>query len=119
MTFFRKRTVPPKPASLVKLAARDDSPVKGAVNSAPISDQVPLEMYAQPCSSERAGTAATAEAVSCEAGATTGTGLSPVSVATLARRGPRTVPGLTMLPRRRLGRPKLSTRGYAQERVAG
>ena len=39
--FFRKRTVPPTPPSLVKLAASAGSPTRGDGSSTPISDQVP------------------------------------------------------------------------------
>src|SRR5437667_322249 len=67
--------------------------MRGAGNSTPMSDQVPELMYAQLALS--AGTAATAEPVSWEAGAMTGTGLRPVSAATAGRRGPWTVQGAT------------------------
>src|SRR5262245_18496571 len=117
MMFFRNRTVPPTPPSLVKLAARAPSPVNGAGSSTPISDHGPELMYAH--DSPRAGTAATAEAVSCDAVAITGMGCTPVSLATQARRGPSTVPGLTSVPSTCPGRPNDCTSGYAQLRVVG
>src|SRR5262249_49555877 len=85
--------------------------------SAPINDHVPELMYAHdvPC----AGTAATAEPVSCDAVATTGTGFNPVSAATDARSGLSTVPGCTMLPKIFEGRLNASTNSNAQPRVAG
>src|SRR5262249_3367356 len=92
MMFFRNRIVPPTPPSLVKLYLATLSLISGADSSTPISDQVPELRYAQPeipCN----GTAATAEPVSCVAGATTGTGVTPVSVATAGRNGPSTWPG--------------------------
>src|SRR5262249_11482960 len=91
--------------------------MSGAGISTPISDPVPELMYAQeaPC----AGTAATAAAVSCDAGAMTGAGLTPASVATDARSGPSTVPGWTRLPSSRVGRPNAWIRPNAQPRAVG
>ena len=63
----------------------------GCAISTPISDQVPELMYAH--DRPRAGTAATAAAVSCVAGAMTGMGARPVSARQSLRSGPRTVPG--------------------------
>src|SRR6266481_340443 len=85
--------------------------------SAPISDQVPELMYAHdvPC----AGTAATAEPVSCEAGAMTGTEVKPVSTATPERSGPSTVPGATSVPRMCAGSPNAFTRPNAQPFAVG
>ena len=67
----------------------------------------------------RAGTAATAAPVSCVAGATTGTGDAPVSVATAVRSGPSTVPGGMMLPRMCAGSPNACTSGKAQPFAVG
>src|SRR5579872_5257950 len=117
MMFFRKRVVPPTPPSLVKFAASAASFTKGADSSTPISDQVPLEMYAH--ESPLAGTAAMAEAVSCDAGAITGAGLRPVSDATAGRSGPSTVPGCASVPRIFSGSPNDCTNPYAQPRVVG
>ena len=91
MMFFRKRIVPPTPPSLVKLYRSALSLMSGPAISTPISDQVPELMYAQ--ESPWAGTAATAEPVSCDAGAITGTASSPVSGRQTGRSGPSTVPG--------------------------
>src|SRR5687767_6060816 len=115
--FFNSRVVPATPPSLVKFAASVPSLTSGCGNSAPISDQVPELMYAH--DSPRAGTAATAEPVSCVAGATTGTGVTPVSVATDLRNGPSTVPGGTTVPSIFVGRPNFWIRSYAQPRLAG
>src|SRR5438128_2505751 len=118
MMFFRKRMVPPTPPSLVKLYVATVSLMSGAGSSTPISDQVPELRYAQPevpC----AGTAATAEPVSCVAGATTGTGETPVSVATAGRSGPSTCPGCTTVPRMFVGRFNALSRSYAQPRAVG
>src|SRR5206468_1085081 len=93
------------------------SVTSGRGSSAPMSDQVPELMYAQ--DSPRAGTAATADPVSCVAGATTGTGVTPVSVATDGRSGPSTIPGATIVPSIFAGRPNFWTRSYAQVRVIG
>ena len=60
--FFRKRVLPPKPPSVVKLASIASGVITGSGVSTPTSDQVPLEMYAK--SSFLAGTATTSEAVS-------------------------------------------------------
>src|SRR5262245_33689622 len=117
MMFFSSRVVPATPPSLVKFAASVPSVTSGCGSSAPISDQVPDLMYAQ--DSPRAGTAATAEPVSCVAGATTGTGVTPVSVATDVRNGPSTVPGGTIVPSILVGSPNVCTRSYAQRRVTG
>src|SRR5438128_1646763 len=85
--------------------------------STPISDQVPELMYAHeaPC----AGTAATAEPVSCDAGAMTGIEVSPVSAATPERNGPSTVPGATIEPRMCVGSPNAFTRPNAQPCAVG
>ena len=42
--FFKKRVVPDRPSSLVKGTLRDSSEANDSDNSAPINDQVPLEM---------------------------------------------------------------------------
>src|SRR5262245_46871217 len=91
--------------------------MSGAGSSTPISDQVPELMYAQEDPS--AGTEATAEPVSCDAGATTGIGCSPVSVTTAGRSGPSTVPGWTIVPRICPGNPNDFIRPCAQPRVVG
>ena len=102
--FLRKRVVPPTPPSLVKFASRAASLSRGCFNSTPISDQVPELMYAHE-EDEDAGTAAMADAVSCDAGAITGAALIPVSATTEGRSGPRTVPGWTSVPRISAGMP--------------
>jgi hypothetical protein len=74
-TLRRYRTVPATPSSLVKFAVRLASDRTGAVSSTPTSDQVPDEMYA---AAPDIGTAATAEAVSCDPTVTTCAPGSPV-----------------------------------------
>src|SRR3989442_1454286 len=68
ITFFRRRVVPQTPASLVKLSLNASSEMTGASNSIPSKDHVPELRNAV---WSRAVTAATAEAVSCDAGAIT------------------------------------------------
>ena len=68
MMFCRKRVVPPTPPSLLKPAVQGVPGQDGRWSSAPSSDQVPDERNAQRVPSS-AGTAATAEAVSCVPGA--------------------------------------------------
>ena len=93
--------VPSTPVSLVKFAARLASVSTGWSSSTPTRDQVPQEMYAK--SRPRAGTATTADAVSCEPTAITGSGppgrpgpspASPGSAASSGRRVPITRAGL-------------------------
>src|SRR6478752_3829032 len=110
MMFLSSRVVPATPPSLVKLAARAASVTSGRGSSAPSKDQVPELMYAH--DSPRAGHAATAEPVSCVAGATTGTDVTPVSAATADRSG-------TSAPSIFVGRPNFPTRSYAQPRPTG
>src|SRR5262249_6878486 len=117
MTFFSRRIVPPTPPSLVKLHCCTFSLMSGPGSSAPISDQVPELMYAH--RSPEAGTAATADAVSCDPGAITGTDDSPVSSATEERRDPSTAPGWTSVPRMCEGKPNALTRLKAQVRAVG
>ena len=104
--------VPPTPPSLVKLYWSTCSSMRGAGSSAPISDQVPELMYAQ--FAPWAGTAATAEPVSCDAGAMTGAAFRPVSTAMVCRSGPRTVPGATTVP---LYRAELYDQGFEPHQV--
>ena len=67
--FFNSRVVPQTPPSLVKLSASALAVMTGSSNSVPSSDQVPeLRNAALP----DADTEATADAVSWQAGATTG-----------------------------------------------
>ena len=84
--------MPSTPVSLLKFAARLASVSTGRSSSIPTSDQVPQEMYAK--SSPRAGTPATADAVSCEPTATTGRpGGRPAPAATSGSSSPTTSPG--------------------------
>ncbi len=76
----------------MKFAARLGSVSTGSGSSSPTSDHVPDEMYAAAAPS---GAAATADAVSCEATASTGTSPSPVTSRTSGTRCPTTVPGST------------------------
>ena len=79
--FLSKRVVPQTPPSLVKLRSSTVRVTNGCCVSAPSSDQVPELKKAQ--SPPLAGTAATADPVSCEAGATTDIAPTPQSSATL------------------------------------
>src|SRR4051812_1737675 len=63
--FLRKRMVPATPTSFVKFAARECSLMTGAGSSTPMRDQVP-ELMKHQLSPSGAGTAATADAVSCD-----------------------------------------------------
>ena len=65
------------------------------------------------------GTAATAEAVSWVAGATTATAPRPVPARTSGRSVPRTVPGGTTSPSMCVGSPNRFSSSVAQVRVAG
>src|SRR5262249_29207318 len=93
------------------------SVMSGPGSSAPMSDQVPELRYAH--DAPWAGTAATAELVSCVAGAMTGTASRPTSAATDGRNPPSTVPGGTILPKILRGSPNASMSSYAQVRVDG
>ncbi len=118
MMFRRYRTVPSSPSSLVKLAARLSSVSTGAPSSSPASDQVPVQMYAN--RSPSAGTAATAEAVSCDPTAVTGTGpLSPVSSSTSPRSTPAESPGCRSGANRPRSIPSREATSYDQSRVRG
>ena len=69
MTFFNNRVVPATPPSFEKFSCIARGVSTGSSSSVPTSDQVPELMNAVP---SRAVIAATADAVSCEADATTG-----------------------------------------------
>ena len=92
-TFFRKRVVPSTPPSLVNPASSAAGEPTGESSSSPISDQVPEEMYARGWVSCSAGTASTAEAVSWEPTAITGTSPIPSSAASWGSTVPRRSPG--------------------------
>lgn len=110
--------MPSRPSSLVKLAARLSSVRTGAVSSRPASDQVPVQMYAN--RSPAAGTAATAEAVSCEPTAVTGTGpASPVSSSTSGRNRPAGSPGWRSGANNSRSTPSRWARSADQVRVRG
>ena len=87
ITLVRKRIVPSTPPSLVKLASRASSVSTGMSSSRPARAQVPSETYA--ASSVCIGTPTTADAVSCEPTATTGT-TPPTCSATWGSRSPMT-----------------------------
>ena len=116
-TLRSRRTVPPTPPSLVRFAARVTAVITGAGTSRPMSDHVPelRKAVVGPAS----GAPTTADAVSCEPGATTRASRRPVSAATSARTGPRTVPGATIGGRIPVGMPKRARSGRAQSRVTG
>ena len=116
--------VPSTPVSLVKFAVRLASVSTGWSSSTPTRDQVPQEMYAK--SRPRAGTATTADAVSCEPTAITGSGppgrpgpspVSPGSAATSGRRVPMTLPGWRSAGNSPAGRPARPIRSQAQSRA--
>src|SRR5712691_9653082 len=110
--FFNSRIVPQTPPSLVKLSARALDVMIGSHNSVPSSDQVPeLRNAVLP----DADTDATADAVSWQAGATSGV---PAHVSdTLAFRAPMIVPGATSGCSRRVGKPISSSILVAHVRV--
>ena len=84
--------MPSTPPSFVKPATRPASSSRGSVSSTPTSDHVPLETYAN--DEVSAGTATTADAVSCEPTSVTGVWAGrPVAAATSGRSVPRVVPG--------------------------
>ena len=91
ITLLRNRTVPSTPPSLVRLAARASSVSTGASSSRPARAQVPRETYA--ASSVCIGTPTTADAVSCEPTATTGT-TPPTCSATWGSRSPTSSTGV-------------------------
>ena len=80
------------PPSFVKFASRLASVRIGARVSTPTRDHVPDEMYAN--AGRSAGTATTADAVSCDpTSVTTVVSCSPVASRTAGSTPPRTVPG--------------------------
>ncbi|MEG8035555.1 hypothetical protein QP157_09540 [Sphingomonas sp. LR61] len=113
-TFFRNRTRPSTPPSLVQFASRAASDRTGASSSTPTSDQVPEEMYAK--SGSVAGTATTAEAVSCEPTSVTGA-CPPTASATDGSSGPSRSPGSRRVGRRPAGRPAAARNAGSHPRV--
>ncbi len=107
VTLWRKRTRPSTPPSFVKFAARAASLSTGASSSRPTRPHVPQEMYA--ASGELRGTAATAEAVSCEPTAITGSA-APTCVAATPETSPMRVPGSTIAGRTDAGMPSRAAR---------
>ena len=99
--FFRKRVVPKTPPSLVMSASAASDERIGMGASTPMSDQVPELRYAN--RSVEAGTAATAEAVSCPATDTTGICARPQAFAISGFSKPATVPGWTSGAKRSAG----------------
>ncbi|GAA3095408.1 hypothetical protein GCM10020001_009310 [Nonomuraea salmonea] len=86
----------------------------GPGSSTPASDQVPQETYAK--AGPAAGTAATADAVSCEPTALTGAD-QPISAATSRRSPPTASPGSRSGGRMPGGRPSCLTSGNAHDLV--
>jgi hypothetical protein len=110
--FFNSRVVPQTPPSLVKLSASALEVMIGSHSSVPSSDQVPeLRNAVLP----DADTEATADAVSWQAGATTG--IPAQAVATLACSVPIVVPGATSGSSSRVGNPISSSILVAQSLV--
>ncbi len=91
--------------------------MSGSEISAPNRLQVPLERYSQ--SSPWAGTAATAAAVSWQAGAMNGAWATPHSSARFSRRVPTTEPGATTSGRKPVGMPSLFRMSPAQSERLG
>ena len=89
--------MPSTPPSFVKFKASVSAVITGASVSTPISDQVPLLKYAKLRSS--AGTAATADPVSCPATAITGIAPNPVIFCTSSVNVPIFSPGKTKRPK--------------------
>ena len=112
ITFFRYRTVPSTPASLVRLAAADSGVSTGPESSMPSSDHVPDDRYAS--SGPVSGAPTTADAVSCEPTATSGTPAAGPAVI-----GPITVPGSTTSGNTRRGSPSRSISSQCQSPVSG
>ena len=96
----------------MKLASRLASLSTGSSSSIPTSDHVPLEIYAKLrfC----AGTATTADAVSCDPTATTG---SPARPPMSSRTGPITLPGERTGGKICRGIPAAAISGHAQSPV--
>src|ERR1051325_167540 len=126
--FFNSRYVPSTPPSLVKLKASTCGDSCASETSTPISDHVPELRYAQVldsaplpsnCNRGSTGTAATAEAVSCEAGAMTAISFKPVRFAMDLRREPTCVPGATTSGKSLPGRPNRFSKSYDQRRFVG
>src|SRR6516162_7227000 len=109
MIFFRNRTLPPYPSSLVKLALREASSIFGSLVSTPMRDQVPELINAQ--SFPSAGTATTAAPVSCEQLAETWQPVSPVSDAISLASGAKSVPERTTDGKSFRGQPRCSITG--------
>ena len=94
--FFKNLVVPSIPPSFVKFSLKLSSVMMASEDSMPRSDHVPQLRYAY--SRSEAGTAATAEPVSCPATATTGIAPRPVASCTCAVSVPTTVPGWVIIP---------------------
>ena len=99
----------------MKFNLKDSGVTRGASNSTPIKDHVPELKNAVP---SRAVIAATAEPVSCEAGAMTGVPERNLPRATSGNSVPITEPGSTMRDGSSGGNPRRSSKSAAQFRVA-
>ena len=110
--FLSKRVVPQTPPSLVKFSSRARAVITGAPSSVPSSDHVP-ELRNARCPSAR--TAATAEPVSWQAGATTRVPWSDGCASAPMR--PTIVPGSTTGGRMRVGTSSICSRSVAHDRV--
>src|SRR2546421_3888896 len=119
--FLSKRYVPSTPPSFVRLYLSTSGERLARETSIPIRDHVPELMYAHvPALAPRVtGTAATADAVSCVAGATTRTSWRPLLSVTGWLSLPRCVPGGTISGRKRVGRPNVFKRPTDQSRFVG
>lgn len=93
---------PPTPTSFVKLAASDLSLIIGESSSTPTSDHVP-ELTKHQLLPGSAGTAATAEAVSCPAVINTSAPRRPHRSTTCGANEPILVPDFTKSGRMRVG----------------
>src|SRR6185437_11161259 len=113
ITFLSRRDVPFTPPSLLKFICSASGEVTGASTSIPTSDHVPELINAVP---SRAAIAATADPVSCVAGAITGVSAT-LAAPTLARSRPTTVPGSTIGAGSEDGRPTRSSSPESHVRV--
>src|SRR5579862_9014859 len=89
-TFLRKQIFPPTPPRFVKFKDRASSLTHGESKTVPTNDQVPELINAQ--SSPAAGIAATADAVSWQAGTIACVSRNAGRSANLPERGPSTEP---------------------------
>src|SRR5690554_2495530 len=115
--FFNKRVEPSAPPSLVKFNEKVSSLITGCSDLIPIKDQVPELRYAK--RSPSAGTASTADPVSCPATAITSTPCRPLVRSAESDNGPILVPEKTKGAKRSLLNSIASSKAGSNERVRG